>query len=389
MSAHGKDPGFGLYVHWPFCLAKCPYCDFNSHVRHQSVNQAAYVAAFNREMAWFAERSKSQTITSIFFGGGTPSLMTPHTVGALLDAAAGHWTIATDAEITLEANPTSVEARNFAALRSAGVNRVSVGVQSLNDDALKFLGRQHTAHEALAAFQLAAKTFDRVSFDMIYARPKQSAEAWRAELGEALSHAEGHMSLYQLTIEPKTRFADLHAAGKLVVPGESLALALYDVTQELTEAAGLPAYEVSNHAAPGHECRHNVLYWRYGDYAGVGPGAHSRLTLETGERIGSSTLKSPEAWLQQVGARGDGIEDTESLSGEDRADEYLLMGLRLNEGISLKRHRELGGAALAQARVEALEAEGLVELDVEAERLVATPAGRRVLNAVIGYLAAG
>ncbi|NNF80723.1 MAG: coproporphyrinogen III oxidase [Rhizobiales bacterium] len=388
MTAPGEDQGFGLYVHWPFCLAKCPYCDFNSHVRHTAVDQAAYVAAFDREMAWFAERSKSRTITSIFFGGGTPSLMTPHTVGAILDAAAGHWAIATDAEITLEANPTSVEARNFASLRTAGVNRVSVGVQSLDDAALKFLGRQHTAKEALAAFQLAAKTFDRVSFDMIYARPKQTAEAWRAELGHALSYAEGHMSLYQLTIEPKTRFADLHAAGKLLVPGESLALALYDVTQELTEAAGLPAYEVSNHAAPGHECRHNVLYWRYGDYAGVGPGAHSRLTLDTGQRIGSSTLRSPEAWLEQVSARGEGIEDTESLSGEDRADEYLLMGLRLNEGISLNRHRDLGGA-LDTGRIETLQAEGLVEMDAQAAHLVATPAGRRVLNAVIGYLAAG
>lgn len=389
MSAPGNDLGFGLYVHWPFCLAKCPYCDFNSHVRHSPVDQPRYVDAFAREMAWFADRSKGRPLTSIFFGGGTPSLMTPQTLGAILDAAAGHWAVAPDAEITLEANPTSVEAQNFAALRSAGVNRVSVGVQSLNDEALKFLGRQHSAKEALAAFQLAAKTFERVSFDMIYARPKQSAQEWRTELGEALSYAEGHMSLYQLTIEPKTRFADLHAAGKLAVTGESLALALYDVTQELTAAAGLPAYEVSNHAAPGHECRHNVLYWRYGDYAGVGPGAHSRLSLEDGGRIGCSTRRSPEAWLEQVSTRGDGIENTESLSGEDRADEYLLMGLRLNEGISLKRHRALGGAALAPSRVETLEAEGLVKLDTKAERLAATPAGRRVLNAVIGYLAAG
>ena len=387
MSAAAAGPGFGLYVHWPFCLAKCPYCDFNSHVRHAQVDQPAYVAAFDREMAWFAERSEGRTLSTIFFGGGTPSLMAPGTVGAVLEAAARHWTIAADAEITLEANPTSVEARNFGALRSAGVNRVSVGVQALDDQALKFLGRQHSAAEALAAFKLAAKTFERVSFDMIYARPGQTVDAWRAELGEALAYAQGHMSLYQLTIEPKTRFADLHAAGKLAVPEESQALALFDVTQELTAAAGLAAYEVSNHAAPGQECRHNLIYWRYGDYAGVGPGAHSRLTLSDGSRTGCSMLRSPEAWLAQVQAEGHGIEETESLDEGSCADEYLLMGLRLSEGIDLGRHQALGGAPLPASRLEALEAEGLVEQ--KAGRLVATPAGRRVLNAVIGYLAAG
>lgn len=378
---------FGLYVHWPFCLAKCPYCDFNSHVRREVIDQEAYVAAFDREMAWFAARSPGRTLTSIFFGGGTPSLMTPRTVGAILDAAAGHWAVAKDAEITLEANPTSVEAKNFAALRSAGINRVSVGVQALDDAALKFLGRQHSAEEALAAFHLAAKTFDRVSFDMIYARPKQTPAAWHAELSEALSHAEGHMSLYQLTIEPKTRFADLHALGKLAVPGESESLALYDVTQELTAAAGLAAYEVSNHAAPGHECRHNILYWRYGDYAGVGPGAHSRLGLPDGTKIGCSTVRAPEAWLTRVGQRGEGLAQSEQLSGADQADEYLLMGLRLHDGISLSRHRSLAGRPLDQGRIDALVAENLVHTDQD--RLAATPQGRRVLNAVIGYLAAG
>ncbi len=387
MSGAAADAGFGLYVHWPFCLAKCPYCDFNSHVRHAPIDQGAYVTAFAREMAWFAERSKGRTLSSIFLGGGTPSLMAPETVGAVLEAAAGYWAFAPDVEITLEANPTSVEAEKFGALRSAGVNRVSVGVQALDDAALKFLGRQHTAAEALAAFELAAKTFERVSFDMIYARPGQTVAAWRAELGEALRYAAGHMSLYQLTIEPKTRFADLHAAGKLVVPEESEALALFDVTQELTAAAGLPAYEVSNHAAPGQECRHNLIYWRYGDYAGVGPGAHSRLTLEDGTRLGCSMLKSPEAWRGQVAGRGHGLQETERLDAGDQADELLLMGLRLGEGISLERHAALGGTPLEQARVEALVAEGLVERN--AGQLAATAAGRRVLNAVIGYLAAG
>ena len=389
MSPAVEDFGFGLYVHWPFCLAKCPYCDFNSHVRHQAVDQSAYVAAFKREMAWFAQRAPGRTLTSIFFGGGTPSLMSPQTVGAVLDAAAGHWSFAEDVEITLEANPTSVEARNFGPLRRAGVNRVSVGVQALSDEALRFLGRQHSAEEALAAFKLAAETFERVSFDMIYARPGQTVEDWRAELGAALAHAQGHMSLYQLTIEPKTRFFDLHAAGKLAVPEEGEALALFDVTQEMTAEAGLPAYEVSNHAAAGQECRHNLLYWRYGDYAGIGPGAHSRLTLQDGTRMGWSMIRSPEDWLTEVDAREAGVAREEEIGGEERADEYLLMGLRLNEGISLARHEALGGAPLEAARLEALVEEGLVELDEAHRRLLATPAGRRVLNAVIGYLAAG
>ncbi|MEM8686284.1 MAG: radical SAM family heme chaperone HemW [Pseudomonadota bacterium] len=389
MSPAGGEPGFGLYVHWPFCLAKCPYCDFNSHVRHQPVDQAAYVAAFKREIAWFAERAPGRTLTSIFFGGGTPSLMSPQTVGAVLDAAAGHWRFAEDVEITLEANPTSMEARNFGPLREAGANRVSVGVQALADEALRFLGRQHSASEALAAFRLAAETFERVSFDMIYARPGQTVQDWRAELGAALAHAKGHMSLYQLTIEPTTRFFDLHAAGKLVVPPEGDALALFDVTQEMTAQAGLPAYEVSNHAAPGQECRHNLLYWRYGDYAGIGPGAHSRLTLQDGTRMGWSMIRSPEAWLAEVDARGAGVAGEEEIACGERADEHLLMGLRLNEGISLARHDALGGAPLAGERLEVLVGEGLVEVDEEHRRLMATPAGRRVLNAVIGYLAAG
>ncbi|MEM1198452.1 MAG: radical SAM family heme chaperone HemW [Pseudomonadota bacterium] len=389
MSPAGDDPGFGLYVHWPFCLAKCPYCDFNSHVRHQQIDQSAYVAAFKREMAWFAERAPGRTLTSIFFGGGTPSLMSPQTVGAVLDAAARHWSFAEDVEITLEANPTSVEARNFGPLRDAGVNRVSVGVQALSDDALRFLGRRHSAEEALAAFKLAAETFERVSFDMIYARPGQTVEDWRGELAAALTHAKGHMSLYQLTIEPETRFFDLHAGGKLVVPEESEALALFDVTQEMTEQAGLPAYEVSNHAMPGQECRHNLLYWHYGDYAGIGPGAHSRLTLPEGTRMGWSMIRSPEDWLAEVDAHGAGVASDEEIGGEERADEYLLMGLRLNEGISLERHEALGGAPLKAGRLEVLVDEGLVELDDERRHLAATPSGRRVLNAVIGYLAAG
>jgi oxygen-independent coproporphyrinogen-3 oxidase len=267
------DP-FGVYVHWPFCRAKCPYCDFNSHVRHGGIDEAGFLAAYLQELRHFASLTPGRAATSIFFGGGTPSLMQPQTVAAILAAIAGHWTIANDVEITLEANPTSVEAGNFAGYRSAGVNRLSLGVQALDDRSLKALGRQHTAQEALAALALAKRHFDRVSFDLIYAREGQTAIAWEAELRRALDHVADHLSLYQLTIEDGTPFAALHAAGSLRVPDGELASELYGLTQELCEVAGLPAYEISNHARPGAESRHNLLYWRGHDYAGVGPGAH-------------------------------------------------------------------------------------------------------------------
>jgi putative oxygen-independent coproporphyrinogen III oxidase len=380
-----RDEPFGVYVHWPFCRAKCPYCDFNSHVRHGGVDQARFLAAYLQELAHFASLAPGRRVSSIFFGGGTPSLMAPQTVAAILEAIARHWHLQSDAEITMEANPTSVEAENFAGYRSAGVNRLSLGVQALDDQSLKALGRQHTADEALAALALAKRHFDRVSFDLIYARDGQTAMAWEAELRRALDHAADHLSPYQLTIEDGTPFAALHAAGSLRIPDGELASELYGLTQELCEVAGLPAYEISNHARPGAESRHNLLYWRGHDYAGVGPGAHSRLTTDGAKRA-MAAIKSPEAWLAEVEASGRGFASEERLSAADAADEYLLMGLRLSEGIDLARLASLAGSALDEARISALESEGL--LARRDTRLAATPKGRLVLNRLILELAA-
>jgi putative oxygen-independent coproporphyrinogen III oxidase len=378
-----SDPGFGIYVHWPFCKAKCPYCDFNSHVRHEPVDALSFADALTSELAWFGARTKGRRVDSIFFGGGTPSLMPPGAVGRVLDAIAELWVVAPDAEVTLEANPTSVEAGNFAGYRTAGVNRVSVGVQALADADLKALGRQHSVEEALAAFRLAARIFPRVSFDLIYARPNQSVAEWRDELGRALAEQQGHMSLYQLTIEEGTRYADLHRSGKLIVPDEEVAADLYDVTQELTAKAGLTAYEVSNHALPGHESRHNLIYWRYGDYVGVGPGAHSRIT-QGQKRLALATERHPETWRAQVIARGQGVIEETAIAETDQASEYLLMGLRVAEGIDLARYRALAGHE--PAHLAELTQMGLVSM--HGDRLVATHAGRRVLNSVISRLAA-
>jgi putative oxygen-independent coproporphyrinogen III oxidase len=375
---------FGVYVHWPFCKAKCPYCDFNSHVRHEPVDASAYACSLVTELRWMKARTPGRKVTSIFFGGGTPSLMPPSAVATVLDGIAALWPVAADAEITLEANPTSVEAGNFRGYRAAGVNRVSVGVQSLDQEQLTALGRQHTPDEAIAAFRLAAQVFPRVSFDMIYARPGQSLAAWREELARALSEQQGHMSLYQLTIEPETRYADLFAAGKLVMPDDDLAADLYDLTQEMTEAAGLPAYEVSNHARPGDESRHNLLYWRYGEYAGVGPGAHSRL-IDGGNRLALAAEKHPETWRDLVLARGQGIAHEERVSPEEQAREMLLMGLRINEGIDLAEHARLSNRPISAERIAALSELGLVVQNKT--RLKATPTGRRILNAVIAELA--
>jgi oxygen-independent coproporphyrinogen-3 oxidase len=376
---------FGVYVHWPFCLAKCPYCDFNSHVRHGGIDEAGFVGAYLSELRHFATLAPSRTVTSIFFGGGTPSLMDAGTVAAILDAIAAQWTVDANAEVTLEANPTSVEATRFAGYRAAGVNRVSLGVQSLGDESLKALGRMHTSDEALAALAVAKRNFDRVSFDLIYARMGQTVPAWRDELTRALQHAHGHLSLYQLTIEPGTPFAARHAAGSLTIPKPREGQAFYAVTQELCEAEGLPAYEVSNHARPGAESRHNLLYWRGHDYAGIGAGAHSRIT-EGGAKHALSTLKSPEAWLAAVEACGHGIAEDEGLSGAEAADEYLLMGLRLAEGIDLKRLEAIAGRALKERRLQALAAEGLVARN--GDRLTATGSGRLVLDRLILELAA-
>lgn len=376
---------FGVYVHWPFCRAKCPYCDFNSHVRHGGIDEARFLAAYLEELAHLASLAPGRCVTSIFFGGGTPSLMRPATVAAILEAIGRHWSVAADAEVTLEANPTSVEAENFAGYRIAGVNRLSLGIQALDDASLKALGRQHTADEALAALALAKQHFSRVSFDLIYAREGQTARAWREELSRALEHAADHLSLYQLTIEQGTPFAARHAAGTLHIPNGALARALYLLTQELCEAAGLPAYEVSNHAQPGSESRHNLLYWRGQDYAGIGPGAHSRITA-CGTKRALSALKSPEGWLAEVEAHGRGFASDEALSAEETADEYLLMGLRLSEGIDLARLAAIDGRALDEERLRAFANKGLIER--KGAWLAATPKGRIVLNRLILELAA-
>ena len=381
-----RNAGFGVYVHWPFCLAKCPYCDFNSHVRHGSVDQEGFVAAFRREIAHAAARTPGRTVTSVFFGGGTPSLMRPATVAAILDAIAGSWAVAPDAEVTLEANPTSVEAERFRGFRAAGVNRVSLGVQALNDADLRQLGRMHSAKEALAAVAIARAAFERCSFDLIYARPGQTPQAWAGELKEAIGHAADHLSLYQLTIEAGTAFERLHAAGKLAVPDDDSARALYETTQEVCEAAGLPAYEISNHARPGAESRHNLLYWRYGEYVGVGPGAHGRIVTGSG-RVATVTEKHPETWLGLVERQGHGIVSDDLLSMEEEGDEFLLMGLRLREGIDAGRYEAIAGRGLDRRRVRELVGEGLIARR-EGQRLAVTRAGFPVLDAVVADLAA-
>jgi oxygen-independent coproporphyrinogen-3 oxidase len=377
---------FGVYIHWPFCLSKCPYCDFNSHVRHAGVDEARFARAFAAEIAATAARVPGRTVASIFFGGGTPSLMQPATVGAILDAVARHWPVAREVEVTLEANPTSVEAARFRGFRAAGVNRVSLGVQALDDAALKELGRLHSAAEALGAVAIARAIFDRYSFDLIYARPGQTPQAWADELRRAVAQAGEHLSLYQLTIEPDTPFAQLHAAGRLALPDEDTARALYDTTQAVCAAANLPAYEISNHARPGGECRHNLVYWRAHEYAGVGPGAHGRLDI-AGERRATATEKRPESWLMRVEARGHGVVADEALTPEQRADELLLMGLRLAEGIDPARYARLSGRPLDARRIARLREQGAVETTADG-RLRVTLSGFPVLDAVVADLAA-
>ncbi|APF38771.1 coproporphyrinogen III oxidase [Chelatococcus daeguensis] len=380
------DAGFGVYLHWPFCASKCPYCDFNSHVRHAQVDEPRFIAAFEREIAHNAALTGPREVTSIFFGGGTPSLMRPATVGAILDAVAKHWSVAPGAEISLEANPTSVEAERFRGYRDAGVNRVSLGVQALNDRDLRRLGRMHTAAEALAAVRIAADTFERYSYDLIYARPHQTPAEWAAELEEAIGYAVEHLSLYQLTIEPGTWFERLFTAGKLTVPDSETGRALYDVTQEVCARRGLPAYEISNHARPGAECRHNLVYWRYGEYAGIGPGAHGRLVTDKG-RVATATIRGPEEWLSAVERDGHGVESRETLSEEAQGDEFLLMGLRLVEGIDPARFAALAGRPLDAGRLDALIADGLITRDA-AGRLRVSEAGFPVLDALVADLAA-
>lgn len=381
-----RDKAFGVYVHWPYCLSKCPYCDFNSHVRHQPIDETRFANAFTREIEATAARTGPRDVTSIFLGGGTPSLMKPQTVGAVLDAIGKYWHVADDVEVTLEANPTSVEATRFAGYRAAGVNRVSLGVQALDDASLKMLGRLHTAQEAIDAVKIARTAFDRYSFDLIYARPDQTPEMWTDELTRAISEAAEHLSLYQLTIEQGTPFFGLHAAGKLKTPDENMSRILYDVTQEICARHGLPSYEISNHARPGAECRHNLVYWRGQEYAGIGPGAHGRLDIG-GVRRATATDKRPEAWLMRVEANGHGLMTDDELNSVERADEFLLMGLRLSEGIDPARFAAIAGRSLDPARIAILRDEGAIVVDADG-RLRVTQEGFPVLDAVVADLAA-
>ncbi|HYG85347.1 MAG TPA: radical SAM family heme chaperone HemW [Azospirillum sp.] len=382
------DPGFGIYIHWPFCKSKCPYCDFNSHVRER-IDQERWRAALLRELDHYADVTAGRTVTSVFFGGGTPSLMDPATTAALIDRIQQRWRVANSLEITLEANPTSVEAERFRAFRMAGVNRVSLGIQALDDASLRFLGRQHNSAEALGAIELAARTFDRFSFDLIYARPEQTVAAWEAELTRALDFAVGHISVYQLTIEEGTAFHPAYLRGEFRIPDEELAGDLYEATQNLLGAAGLPAYEISNHARPGEESRHNLTYWRYGDYVGIGPGAHGRLTLD-GEKRATRAHRAPEIWLERVARDGHGGHTPEAVDADSRATELLMMGLRLTEGVARARLVEETGRDL-DALVNAGALKRLVDggfLEVDESFLRATHEGRQRLNAVLSTLLA-
>ena len=387
MTEAAPDPGFALYVHWPFCASKCPYCDFNSHVRDK-VDQPRWAAAMLRELDHFADLTPGRTLTSVFFGGGTPSLMPASTVAAILRRADERWGLPPGTEVTLEANPTSVEADKFRAFRAAGVNRVSLGIQALNETDLKVLGRRHSAEEALGAIALARAIFPRYSFDLIYARPGQNVAAWQAELSRALDHAVGHLSLYQLTIEEGTQFHTLYSRGELVLPDEEMQGDLYAATQQLLEKAGLPAYEVSNHARAGEESRHNLTYWRYGDYVGIGPGAHGRLTLAGQGKVATRTHRAPEVWLERVLDAGSGAKPFESISAQDRLTEMLMMGLRLSEGVDLGRVALETGKRLDDwvdpARLERLIHHGM--LRQRGNCLTATPDGRERLNAVLAKL---
>lgn len=390
MSGKLTPPGgpLALYVHWPFCLSKCPYCDFNSHVREQ-IDQDRWRRALLRDLDATADETPGRTITSIFFGGGTPSLMDPATVAALIERAAQRWTLDPDVEITLEANPTSVEAGRLADYRAAGANRISLGVQALDDAALRFLGREHSAADAMAAVDLARRLFDRFSFDLIYGRPGQTVPDWRNELERALVRAGDHLSLYQLTIEPGTAFYRRAGLGETLTSDDDGAAALYELTQSMLSDAGLPAYEISNHARPGSECRHNLTYWRYQDYAGVGPGAHGRLTLD-GRKWTTQRLRSPESWLDGIEDGSGGEEARTALEAEDRLAEMVMMGLRLAEGIPIAQ-LEKDTEKPIDAWIDPARRQPLIEggfLDPDPDRLRVTADGRQRLDAVISRLLA-
>jgi putative oxygen-independent coproporphyrinogen III oxidase len=381
------EDGFGLYVHWPFCLSKCPYCDFNSHVA-ETIDHDRWRHGLIQELKTLAPKVRSHSLVSIFFGGGTPSLMEPDTVAGILDAARALWRIGPEVEITLEANPTSVETARLRGFRDAGVNRVSLGVQALNDEALRFLGRGHDASEAIAAVERAHRCFERVSFDLIYARPGQSVAAWTDELKAALELAGEHISLYQLTIEPGTAFHALHQRGGFVIPDDDEGGALYEATGDILEAAGLPAYEISNHARPGAECRHNLVYWRAQEYLGIGPGAHGRLLDRDGRCSASRTHRAPAAWLDRVERDGHALVEETEIAPDERLIEVLMMGLRLAEGVPVTRlQRETG-----RPTHEIFDPEALADLadagylEITKTSLRATVDGRQRLNAVLAAL---
>jgi oxygen-independent coproporphyrinogen-3 oxidase len=384
---HVTPRALGVYVHWPFCKSKCPYCDFNSHVS-EKINVQRWKQAYLQELEWFAKTLPNREVTSIFFGGGTPSLMPSDITEAIIDAIGRHFTLSPEIEITLEANPTSVEAEKFSAFKKAGVNRLSIGVQSLDAASLKFLGREHSSDEALKAVSVAAQYFDNYSFDLMYALPDQTLKSWEKELSRALEYSANHMSLYQLTIEKGTPFYTKYQKGDFTLPDEALAADLYNTTEAMLAKQGLKSYEVSNYAKPSFESKHNLLYWQYGEYMGIGPGAHSRVAAEGGRRA-VMMLHGPDKWLTAVEEKGHGVQVDESVSAKEQVEECLLMGLRLNTGINKAYFAELMGKpieSLLSDKLTLLVDEGLLENDVNALR--ATPKGRLVLNSVVEKLVA-
>ena len=378
-----ENGGFGLYIHWPFCEAKCPYCDFNSHVS-RSIDQTAWKNAYLIELERAARETQGRVLRSVFFGGGTPSLMDPEIVADIICAIKRHWPTANDLEITLEANPSSVEANRFTAYNQAGVSRISMGIQALNDQDLRKLGRIHSAQDAIKAFDVARGAFERVSFDLIYARQDQTLDDWQRELKQALAMSIDHLSLYQLTIEQGTAFGDRYSAGKLRgLPGEDLGADMFSMTQDLCGEYGMPAYEVSNHARYGAASRHNIIYWRYGDYVGIGPGAHGRITVD-GRRYATECFSNPKRWLDAVSGDGACEKPRTKLSPEDQSSEFLLMGLRMKDGVDLKRYERLSKGTVPIHAIEELEDLGMVRINNQ--RLIVSDEGFMVLNAVIAKL---
>ena len=383
LSEDWKNGGFGIYIHWPFCTAKCPYCDFNSHVRN-NIDQKQWLKSYLNEVNRVSKSTSSRFLDSVFFGGGTPSLIEPWVINDILNEIQKHWTTKDNFEVTLEANPGSVDAKNFKAYKSAGVNRISMGIQSLNEKDLKALGRTHTVREALSAFEIAQQNFTAVSFDLIYARQNQKLTQWEVELTQALDLGANHMSLYQLTIEQGTAFGDRYNRGLLKgLPSDDISSELYDITSNLCEERGLSAYEVSNYARKGFESVHNLVYWRYGDYIGIGPGAHGRLTVD-GKKYATETFLSPEEWLAKVENRGSGESCVTELSTAQQAAEMVMMGLRLDEGVNCKRFETLSGSSFSENKLTFLKSMQLIEQ--KEENIIATFSGRKVLNSVLAEI---